>query len=306
MHCGAATPTEPGVPPRTVATSTVEVGRVRAALASRYKVERVLGQGGMATVYLAEDLKHRRHVAVKVMRPELAATLGGDRFLREVEFAGQLSHPHILPMYDSGEMDGLLFYVMPYVEGESVSARIKRDQQLPVEEAIRLCREVADALAYAHGRGIIHRDIKPANVLLSGGHALVADFGIARAVGAGDALTATGIAVGTPHYMSPEQASGEREIDARADVYALGAVMYEMLAGEPPFTGPTAQAVLARSLTEAPRPLSAARSTVPAPVNAVLTALVSLEALALRAVNMPIGSSLLCLARKGSGAPTAP
>ncbi len=270
MHCGAATPTEPGVPPRTMATGPVEVARVRTALAARYQVERVLGQGGMATVYLAQDLKHHRKVAVKVMRPELASTLGSDRFLREVEFAAQLSHPHILPMYDSGEVDGLLYYVMPFVEGESLGARIKRDGQLPVEDAVRLAREVADALGYAHAHGIIHRDIKPANVLLGGGHALVADFGIARAVGAGEALTATGIAVGTPHYMSPEQASGERDIDARADVYALGAVTYEMLAGEPPFTGPTAQAVLARSLTEAPRPLGAVRGTSPDAVNAVV------------------------------------
>ena len=270
MHCGAATPTEPGVPARTMATGPVEVARVRTALASRYKVERVLGQGGMATVYLAEDLKHHRKVAVKVMRPELAATLGADRFLREVEFVGQLSHPHVLPMYDSGEANGFLYYVMPYVDGESLGARVKRDQTFPVEETVRLAREIADALAYAHARGIIHRDIKPANVLLSDGHALVADFGIARASGAGDALTATGIAVGTPTYMSPEQASGEREIDARADVYALGAVMYEMLAGEPPFTGPTAQAVLAKSLTETARPLDAVRPNVPGAVSAVV------------------------------------
>ena len=270
MHCGAATPTEPGVPARTMATGPVEVARVRSALASRYKVERVLGQGGMATVYLAEDLKHHRKVAVKVMRPELAATLGADRFLREVEFVGQLSHPHILPMYDSGEASGFLYYVMPYVEGESLGARVKRDQTFPVEEAVRLAREIADALAYAHTRGIIHRDIKPANILLSDGHALVADFGIARAAGTGEALTATGIAVGTPTYMSPEQASGEREIDARADVYALGAVMYEMLSGEPPFTGPTAQAVLARSLTESARPLDAVRPNVPTAVSGVV------------------------------------
>ena len=270
MHCGAATPTEPGVPPRTMATGPMEVARVKSALASRYRIERVLGQGGMATVYLAADLKHNRKVAVKVMRPELAATLGADRFLREVDIAAQLAHPHILPLHDSGEVDGFLYYVMPYVEGESLSALLKREKQLTLDDAIRLSREIAQALAYAHARGIIHRDIKPANVLLTDGHALVADFGIARAIGTGEALTATGIAVGTPHYMSPEQASGETSIDARSDVYALGAVMYEMVSGEPPFTGPTAQAVLARSLTETAKPLSDVRSSIPAAVSDVV------------------------------------
>ncbi|MDH5316328.1 MAG: serine/threonine-protein kinase, partial [Gemmatimonadota bacterium] len=192
-HCGAATPTEPGVPPRTESTGVVEVTRVRNALADRYRIERVLGEGGMATVYLAEDLKHKRKVAVKVMRAELAATLGADRFLREVEIAAQLSHPHILPMHDSGATDGLLYYVMPYVTGESLQARLKREGPLPLDEALRLAREVAEALAYAHEHGIIHRDIKPANILLSAGHALVADFGIARATSAkGEALTKTG------------------------------------------------------------------------------------------------------------------
>ncbi|HEX9754603.1 MAG TPA: protein kinase [Gemmatimonadales bacterium] len=258
------------MPPRTMATSAVEVSKVRSALGTRYKVERIVGEGGMATVYLAEDLKHHRRVAVKVMRPELAATLGADRFLREVEIAAQLSHPHILPMYDSGEVDGLLYYVMPYIEGESLHARLKREGQLQVEEAVRLAREVAEALAHAHDRGIIHRDIKPANILLSAGHALVADFGIARAVGAGaTALTNTGLAVGTPQYMSPEQATGARDVDARADVYAVGAILYEMIAGEPPFTGPTPQAVVARSLTETPRPLTATRENLPVQVGAV-------------------------------------
>jgi serine/threonine-protein kinase len=237
-----------------------EVGRVRTALSDRYRVERVIGEGGMATVYLAEDLKHHRQVAVKVMRPELAATLGADRFLREVEIAARLSHPHILPMYDSGQADGVLYYVMPYVDGESLQARLKREGQLPMDEALRLAREVAEALHYAHQHGIIHRDIKPANVLLSAGHALVADFGIARAVGTGgEALTRTGLAVGTPQYMSPEQATGSSEVDARADVYAVGSILYEMLAGEAPFTGPTAQAIIARSLTEPPRSLTPIR-----------------------------------------------
>ena len=271
MHCGRATPTDPGVPPRTMPTGEFEVAKVRRVLADRYRVERVIGEGGMATVYLADDLKHRRKVALKVMRPELAATLGSDRFLREVEIAANLSHPHILPMYDSGEADGVLYYVMPYVEGESLSARLKREGELPAPEALRLAREVAEALAYAHKRGIVHRDIKPANILLSEGHALVADFGIARAVGAeGEAITKTGLAVGTPQYMSPEQATGAKDVDGRTDVYALGAVLYEMLSGEPPFTGRSPQAVVARALTETPRALGTAREGLPAGVEALV------------------------------------
>src|SRR5690349_13988551 len=184
FECGTATPSEPGVPPRTAGTDTNELARVRAALAGRgYAVDRVIGEGGMATVYLATDEKHRRQVALKVMRPDLAATLGAERFLREVEIAAQLSHPHILPVHDSGDADGVLFFVMPYVDGESLHDRIKRETQLPVDEALRIAREVGEALAYAHSRRIVHRDIKPANIMLSAGHALVADFGIARAVG---------------------------------------------------------------------------------------------------------------------------
>ena len=264
MHCGQATPTEPGVPPRTMPTGEFEVAKVRRVLADRYRIEKVIGEGGMATVYLAEDLKHKRRVAVKVMRPELAATLGTDRFLREVEIAAQLSHPHILPMYDSGDAGGMLYYVMPYVDGESLANRIQRDGELPVPETLRLGREVAEALAYAHKRGIIHRDIKPANILLSEGHALVADFGIARALDAeGEAITRTGLAIGTPQYMSPEQSTGDKTVDARTDIYALGAVLYEMLTGEPPFTGRSPQAVVARSLTERPRPLAATRDGLP-------------------------------------------
>ena len=297
MHCGKATPTDPGVPPRTAATGVFEVSQVRKALANRYKIDRVVGEGGMATVYLAEDLKHHRKVAVKVMRPELAATLGADRFLREIEIAAQLSHPNILPVYDSGEVESregregregrdaeawdpatrdprpatLLYYVMPYVEGGTVRDRLLKESQLPVGQAVRLAREVAEALAYAHARGIIHRDIKPANVLLGAGHALVADFGIARALGAeGEALTRTGLAVGTPHYMAPEQSSGDREVDGRADVYAVGSVLYEMLAGEPPFTGPSARAIITRSMTERPRPITSTRSEVPAAIEAVV------------------------------------
>ncbi len=264
LNCGAPTPTEPGVPPRTMPTGAVEVSRIRSALADRYRIERVLGEGGMATVYLAEDLKHQRMVAVKVMRPELAATLGSERFLREVSIAARLSHPHILAVHDSGNVDGVLYYVMPLVEGESLPARLAREKQLPVAEALRIAREVAEALSYAHQRGIIHRDIKPANILLSDGHALVADFGIARATSdESRALTQTGLAIGTPQYMSPEQASGDPAIDGRTDVYALGAVLYEMLAGEPPFTGPTAQAIITRSITEAPRPLRQTRAALP-------------------------------------------
>jgi serine/threonine-protein kinase len=272
MNCGTATPTDPGVPPRIAATGEIEVAKVTRALAGRYRIERVLGEGGMATVYLAEDRKHQRKVAVKVMRPELAATLGADRFLREVSIAAKLQHPHILPLYDSGESEGLLYYVMPLVEGESLRERLVREGRLPSDEALRLAREVAEALAYAHKRGIVHRDIKPANILLSEGHALVADFGIARAVdeGGGESLTKTGLAVGTPQYMAPEQATGERDVDGRADVYATGAVLYEMLAGEPPFTGANARAVLTKSLTEAPRPLSAVRPEVTGAVDAVV------------------------------------
>ena len=261
LHCGVATPTEPGVPPRTAATGIVEVSKVMKALASHYKVERVLGEGGMATVYLAEDLKHHRKVAIKVMRPELAATLGAERFLREVEIAARLSHPNILPMHDSGQADGFLYYVMPYVKGESLRDRMKREGQLPVEDSLRLAREIAEALAYAHEQGIVHRDMKPANVLLSAGHALVADFGIARALG-NDAITQTGLAVGTPQYMSPEQAMGGTNLDGRTDVYSVGAVLYEMLAGEPPFTGPNSQAIMTRSLTEPPRSLTSVRAAL--------------------------------------------
>ena len=271
LHCGTATPTEPGVPARSSATGLNEIARVRSALSGRgYMVDRVLGEGGMATVYLAMDVKHHRQVAVKVMRPELAATLGAERFLREVEIAAQLSHPHILPVHDSGDADGVLFYVMPYVEGESLHERIKREGQLPVDEALRIAREVSEALAYAHGRKIVHRDIKPANIMLSAGHALVADFGIARAVGTGAAITQTGFAVGTPQYMSPEQASGSTMVDGRSDVFALGCVLYEMLAGESPFSGPTPQAIVMRSMTETPRSLTTTREGVSPAIEAVV------------------------------------
>jgi serine/threonine-protein kinase len=246
--------------------------RLSAALADRYRIERELGQGGMATVYLAEDLKHRRRVAIKVLLPDLAAVIGPERFLREIETTANLRHPHILPLYDSGEAAGFLYYVMPYVEGESLRDRLDREKQLPLEDALRIAREVADALSYAHGRGIVHRDVKPENILLEAGHAVVADFGIAKAVSAagGQAITQTGMAVGTPQYMSPEQAAGEKDLDGRSDLYALACVLYEMLAGQPPFTGPTVESVVHQHLAAEPRAITTIRPAVPAPVAAAL------------------------------------
>ena len=244
---------------------TERMTRLSTALADRYRIERELGAGGMATVYLAHDLKHERDVAIKVLHPDLGAALGGDRFLTEIRTTARLQHPHILPLLDSGEADGLLYYVMPLVRGETLRARLERERQLPIPDALRVAREVADALQHAHAQGIIHRDIKPENILLQDGHALVADFGIALAVqsAGGQRMTQTGLSLGTPQYMSPEQAMGERVIDARSDVYALGAITYEMLVGEAPFTGPTVQAIVARVLTEEPRRLSAQRKAVP-------------------------------------------
>jgi eukaryotic-like serine/threonine-protein kinase len=247
------------------------------ALAGRYAFERELGRGGMATVYLARDLRHDRPVALKVLHPELAASLGSDRFLREIRMAARLQHPHILTVLDSGEipMPGappLLWFTMPFIRGESLRDRLKRETQLPVEDALRIAREAADALGYAHEEGIIHRDIKPENILLAGAHALVADFGIARALGSTDEekLTETGMAVGTPAYMSPEQASGQRELDARTDIYSLGVVLYEMLAGETPFAAPTAQAMIARRFMETARPVRQLREAVPEAVEQAL------------------------------------
>jgi serine/threonine-protein kinase len=255
--------------------------RLTTALAERYRIERELGQGGMATVYLAEDLKHDRKVALKVLRPELAAVIGADRFLAEIKTTANLQHPHILPLFDSGAADGSLFYVMPLVEGESLRDRLNREKQLPIADAVRIASEVAGALDYAHRHNVIHRDIKPENILLHDGRALVADFGIALAASkaGGGRMTETGMSLGTPTYMSPEQAMGEREITARSDVYALGCVTYEMLLGEPPFTGPTAQSIVAKVMTAEPAPLSGQRKTIPAHVEAaVLTALEKLPA----------------------------
>ncbi len=250
-----------------------QLQQLRSALADRYDVQRELGKGGMATVYLAEDLKHRRQVAIKVLRPELAAGLGVDRFVREIEIAAQLTHPHILPLHDSGEADGFLYYVMPYVKGESLRDRIKRERQLPFDDALQIARDIAGALSYAHSQGVVHRDIKPENVLLSTGEAVVADFGIARAVTeAGEGrLTETGISIGTPAYMSPEQASGDERIDARTDIYALGCVLYEMLGGDAPFIASTPQAVLAKKLSEPTPRISVVRETVPPAVEGALT-----------------------------------
>ncbi|MBA2292762.1 MAG: protein kinase [Gemmatimonadales bacterium] len=249
----------------------MSIDRLTAALADRYRIERELGQGGMATVYLAHDLKHDRQVAIKVLRPELGAAIGADRFLAEIRTTAHLQHPHILAVFDSGDADGLLWYAMPFVAGETLRARLEREVQLPAGDAVRIARDVAGALGYAHGEGVVHRDVKPENILLTSGHALVADFGIARATDAtSQRLTETGIAVGTPAYMSPEQAMGERVTDHRADIYALGCVIYEMLVGEPPFTGPTPHAILARALTQPVPSVHASRDTIPAAVDDVV------------------------------------
>src|SRR5436309_8934494 len=247
--------------------------RLTAALAGRYVIERELGSGGMATVYLAHDVKHHREVALKVLRPELAAALGPDRFLREVEIAARLNHPHILALYDSGETNGFLFYVMPSVAGESLRHRLEREKQLPIEEALAITRHVAAALGHAHAQHVIHRDVKPENILLYEGEAMVADFGIALAVSAaaGERLTQTGLAVGTPAYMSPEQAVSERALDARSDVYSLGCVLYEMLAGEPPYTGATAQVLIAKRLVDPVPAVRRLRAAVPVGVEQALT-----------------------------------
>ena len=262
--------------------------RLPKTFGTAYALERELGRGGMATVYLARDAKHERRVAVKVLHAELGVAVAVDRFLHEIRIAATLQHPHILGLIDSGvlgdewgEAKGRPYYVMPFVDGESLRARLDRERQLHIAEALRLAREVADALDYAHHHGVVHRDIKPENVLLQGGHALVADFGIALAIqhAGGARLTGTGLSLGTPHYMAPEQAAGDRAVNASADIYPLGAVTYEMLVGEPPFTGPSPQAVLARAMTEEPRPVTASRRTVPPHVDrAVRTALEKLPA----------------------------
>jgi eukaryotic-like serine/threonine-protein kinase len=258
------------LPPGTGVTQQTD--RLNTALAGRYRIERHLGEGGMASVYLCADLKHKRNVALKLLKPELAAVLGAERFVQEITTTASLQHPHILPLFDSGSADGFLYYVMPYVEGETLRAKLDRETQLSVDEAVRIAREVLDALDYAHQHGIVHRDVKPENILLHGGHAMVADFGIALALSAaaGGRMTETGLSLGTPHYMSPEQATGEKEITARSDVYSLGSVLYEMLTGEPPHTGGSAQQIIMRIITNTPRPVSEIRKSVPANVAAAV------------------------------------
>ena len=248
------------------------LARLQLALADRYRIERELGEGGMATVFLAQDLKHDRKVAIKVLKPELAAVLGAERFVVEIKTTAALQHPHILPLFDSGTADGFLFYVMPYIEGETLRAKLDRETQLGVDEAVRIAREVADALDYAHRHGVIHRDVKPENILLHDGRPMVADFGIALAVSAaaGGRMTETGLSLGTPHYMSPEQATAEKEISARSDVYSIGSVLYEMLAGSPPHTGASAQQIIMKIIAEVAEPVTKYRKSVPANVAAAV------------------------------------
>jgi len=247
--------------------------RLKSALADRYAVESEIGRGGMATVFLAEDLKHHRKVAIKVLHPDIGSDVATERFFREIEIVAGLTHPHILPLHDSGQADGLLYCVMPYIEGESLLDRLQREKQLPVEDALQITREVADALCYAHERGIIHRDIKPANILLQEGHAVVADFGIARALeqAGGASITHTGVAVGTPTYMSPEQASGAQDLDGRTDIYALACVLYQMLAGTPPYAGVTPLAVMKRHSQDPVPSVRTVRDTIPESVEYAIT-----------------------------------
>jgi eukaryotic-like serine/threonine-protein kinase len=246
--------------------------QLRTSLAAHYAIEREIGAGGMATVYLARDLRHDRNVALKVLKPDLGAVLGVERFLSEIKVTANLQHPNLLPLFDSGEAEGLLYYVMPFVEGESLRSRLDREKQLPIDEAIRISVAIANALEYAHAHGVIHRDLKPENILLQSGQPVIADFGIALAVSnaGGNRITQTGLSLGTPAYMSPEQATGDRVIDARSDIYSLGAMTYEMLTGEPPHTGSTSQSVIARMLTEKPRPIRTTRAAVPEYVEATV------------------------------------
>src|SRR5690348_16761226 len=246
--------------------------RLAAALAERYRIERELGAGGMATVYLAEDLKHKRKVALKVLKPELAAVLGAERFVQEITTTAALQHPHILPLFDSGTADGFLFYVMPFIDGETLRTKLDRERQLGIEEAVKITRDVADALDYAHRHGVIHRDIKPENILLHDGRPMVADFGIALALSAaaGGRMTETGMSLGTPHYMSPEQATADKDLSGRSDIYSLGSVLYEMLAGQPPHVGGTAQQIIMKIIAEDAQPVTRLRKSVPANVAAAV------------------------------------
>jgi len=276
--CGPASGTAYSrlIPPQAPTTAHLvddeQLEAVRAALAPSFRVESEIGRGGMATVYLAQDLKHGRRVAVKVLKPELGSSIGADRFLREIAIASRLHHPHIVPLHDSGAARDLLYYVMPYVEGETLRERLTREKQLPIAEAVGIAREVGDALSAAHAEGVIHRDIKPENILLEGGHAVVADFGLARAIAqaAGESLTSSGIVAGTPAYMSPEQSAGETELDARTDVYSLACVLYEMLTGEAPYTGTSAQAIVAKHMSQPVPSARVVRATVPPAVDAAI------------------------------------
>ncbi|MEK7403069.1 MAG: serine/threonine-protein kinase, partial [Gemmatimonadota bacterium] len=263
----------PGVPDAGLPGPEMNVlDQLKSSLADRYEIEREIGAGGMATVYLARDLRHDRPVAVKVLNPDLGAVLGVERFLAEIKVTANLQHPNLLPLFDSGEAGGLLFYVMPYVDGESLRAKLMREKQLPIDEAVRIAIAVASALDHAHQHGVIHRDLKPENILMQSGQPVIADFGIALAVSkaGGNRVTQTGISLGTPQYMSPEQATGDRVIDGRSDIYSLAAMTYEMLTGEAPHTGNTAQAIIARVLTEKPRSIRLARESVPEHVAAAV------------------------------------
>ena len=247
--------------------------RFNVALKGRYRIDRELGEGGMATVYLADDLRHERKVALKVLKPELAAVVGAERFLAEIKTTANLQHPNILPLHDSGEADGFLFYVMPYVEGDTLKDRLDRVHQLPVNDAVAIAKDIAEALQAAHEQGVIHRDIKPGNILISRGKPLISDFGIALALssaGAGERLTETGLSLGTPYYMSPEQATGDQTVGPSTDTYALGCVLYEMLVGDPPYPGSTAQAVLGKIITGKPVSAREERSAVPVNVDAAI------------------------------------
>jgi serine/threonine protein kinase/tetratricopeptide (TPR) repeat protein len=276
--------------------------RIRTALGTRYPIECELGQGGMATVYLAQDPKHGRRVAVKVLLPELAEAIGPERFLREIRVAARLTHPHILPLHDSGEVEGLLYYVMPYIEGESLRARLQREHRLDLDQALTLGREVADALDYAHQHGVVHRDIKPENILIANGQSVVADFGIARAVSAGgELLTQTGVSVGTPMYMSPEQASGDPELDGRSDIYSLGCVLFEALAGVPPFSGQTMQAILVSRLFESPPALRTINSSIPGVVESVVARALARSREDRFATAAGLSAALSEASRRGSG-----
>ena len=261
-------------------SSTLPVEKLRESLAQVYTIDRELGRGGMATVFLAQDTKHERVVAIKVLHPDLAASLGPDRFLREIKLAARLNHPHILPLFDSGNADGLLYYVMPYVEGESLRERLDRERQLPIDEAVYHARSIASALDYAHRQQIVHRDVKPENVMLYEGQAMVMDFGIAKAVSSAgsETLTQTGMMIGTPAYVSPEQAAGETNLDGRSDQYSLACMLYEMIAGERPFNGATPQSIMAKRFTETPKPLSGIRSAVPQSVEWAVTKAMATDA----------------------------